>query len=538
MICFDKIKYNEEKSGSIAENEIMQGGIRMEPYYKINNCLEYLERSAQRFPDKIAFADEREQVTFSQLMEDAMRIGSALKKYRLHKEPVVVLMDARHIPNLRATMGILYAGCFYVPLDPASPAERLETIFGNLEPRLVIYDHAAEKAKAALEERYQFVAYDTLTEAEVDAEYLEQVRQESNFFDPLFIMYTSGSTGVPKGVIHTHGHLIDYSEFTCRRYPFDEHTVFGNQSPFFYANCLLDIYPPLAVGATVHILPPVLLSFPKKLVEKMRECGITELCMTPSSFNAVADSGVLTPGCLPELEFILPSGEMINGKAMKIWEAAAPKAGHFWNFYGSTELLSASLYKVDRDFGNDENVPSGIPYRCTSIIFVDEEGKALPCGETGEMLIRNPWMFAGYYRDAARTEAAFVNDPLKKGYNELYFKTGDLGYMNEKGELVVVGRKDNMIKHNGYRMELGEVEFAALGAEGVSDCCCVYDKEKSDIYLCYTGTLAEKEVKAYLKGRLPKFAMPEHYVHLQSLPYSANMKVNRLELARMVIGSK
>ena len=227
---------------------------------------------------------------------------------------------------------------------------------------------------------------------------------------------------------------------------------------------------------------------------------------------------------------------MINGKAMKQWEAAAPKAGHFWNFYGSTELLSVSLYKVDRDFGDDENVPSGIPYRCTHIVFADENGNPVPPGEKGEMLIHNPWMFSGYYRDAARTEAAFVNDPLKKGYNELFFKTGDLGYMNEKGELVVVGRKDNMVKHNGYRMELGEVEFAALGAEGVSDCCCVFDREKSDIYLCYTGSFTDKEVKKYLKDRIPRFAMPEYFVHLDSIPYTANMKANRLALAQMVIG--
>ena len=106
----------------------------MKPYYKVNNCLEYLERSAERFPDKIAFADENEQVTFSQLMEQSMRIGSALKRFGLHKAPVVILMDARHIPNLRATMGILYAGCFYIPLDPASPLERLTVIFSNLEP--------------------------------------------------------------------------------------------------------------------------------------------------------------------------------------------------------------------------------------------------------------------------------------------------------------------------------------------------------------------------------------------------------------------
>ena len=506
----------------------------MKEYYKTTNCLEYLENSARRFPDKTAFADEKDAVTFSQLMNISMGIGSALKKYEMHKEPVVILMDARHIPNLEAMLGILYAGCFYIPLDPSAPVERLQMIFENLDPSLVIYDEKASAAAAALGDRYRFAQFDSLTDTQPDMEFLERVREESNFFDTLFIMYTSGSTGIPKGVLHTHGQLIDYTEFTYRRYPFDENTVFGNQSPFFYANCLLDIYPPLAVGATVYILSASLLSFPRKMVDQLRQFRITELCMTPSSFNAVADAGVLEPGCLPDLEFILPSGEMINGKVMKQWESAAPKAGHFWNFYGSTELLSASLCKIDRDYGDDENVPSGIPYRCTHIIFADDEGREVPRGQKGEMLIHNPWMFSGYYKDSARTEAAFVNDPLGKGYNELFFKTGDMGYLNEKGELVVVGRKDNMIKHNGYRMELGEVEYAALGANGAQECCCIHDKESGDIWLFYTGSIEEKELKSFIKGKLPKYAMPEKIVRLEKIPKNANVKADRQALAKMI----
>ncbi len=151
----------------------------MKPYFKVTNCLEYLERSAERFPDKIAFADENEKVTFSGLMEESMKIGSALKQFALHKDPVVILMDARHIPNLRGTLGILYAGCFYIPLDPASPIERLTAIFTNLEPKLVIYDEKAENAREALGDQYRFVAYDTLLNAEIDMEFLEKTRRES-----------------------------------------------------------------------------------------------------------------------------------------------------------------------------------------------------------------------------------------------------------------------------------------------------------------------------------------------------------------------
>lgn len=508
----------------------------MKKYYDIQNCLQFLERAAETCPDKIAFADDVESVTYKQLMEESMGIGSALKQFSLNKEAVVILMDARHIPNLKATMGILYAGCFYIPLDPTSPVERIQAIFDKLNPSLVIYDEKAKALNAALNEQYKFVAYDSLLNTPADMEYLNDVRAKSNYYDALFIMFTSGSTGVPKGVVHTHKDLIRYAEFTLKRYSFDENTVFANQSPFFYANCLLDIYPPLAGTCTVHILSASLLTFPRKMVDKLKELKITEICMTPSSFNAVAEAGVLEADELPDLEYILPSGEIANWKFMKEWEKAASVKGKFWNFYGSTELLSVALWTVDRDFKADEVIPSGPPYRSTHILIMDEEGKECPTGVTGEMYIHNEWMFSGYYNDPERNKACFVNDPLGLGWDETFFKTGDMGFINEYGELVVVGRKDAMIKHKGYRMELGEVEYAAKGADGVGNCCCILDKEveAGDIFLFYTGTCTEKELKAKLKITLPKYAMPEHIIRLDQMPYNANMKADRVQLAKMI----
>ena len=256
--------------------------------------------------------------------------------------------------------------------------------------------------------------------------------------------------------------------------------------------------------------------------------------MTPSSFTAIAEAGVLEPDCLPDMEYILPSGEIANWKAMQQWTIAASKKGKFWNFYGSTELLSVALWPVDKDFEAGEIIPSGDPYRCTHIIIADEDGNELPQGEKGEMLIHNPWMFAGYYKDTERTLAAFVTDPQHKGYNETFFRTGDMGFINEYGQLVVVGRKDAMIKHKGYRMELGEVEYAAKAVSGCSDCCCIHDKSSGDIYLFYTGTVSEKEMKAELKVKLPKFAMPEHISHMESFPHNANGKADRIALGKMI----
>ena len=313
----------------------------MEHYIDMANILQYLERSVERAPDKLAYKDDVEEVTWKEYMEACVRVGSALKPFGLHKAPVAMLMDARHISHLKVTMGIIYSGCFYIPLDPVSPTERIQAIFDKLNPSLVIYDEKGSVHKDALGDKYPFVDYKTLLDAPVDMEFLKTVRKESNTFDILFIMFTSGSTGVPKGAVHTHQDLIRYAEITINVYPFDENTIFGNQTPFFYANCVHEVYLPLLTTSTTYLLPAAIHSFPAKMIEFLRDHKIHSLLMTPSSFNAVAEAGVLEPGCMPDLKFILPIGERTNYKCMKMWEAAAPN-GHFWNFYGSTELLTVA----------------------------------------------------------------------------------------------------------------------------------------------------------------------------------------------------
>lgn len=499
----------------------------------VGNVLEHLENAAARWPDRIAFADEKSTLTFSALHDAARRFGSVVAACTQPRQPVAVVMNDRSVTCVAALLGVLYAGCPYAPLDAAMPPERLQIILDQLQPAAILCDESTRAAVARVNAVCPVLLCEEAAKAQVDEERLADIRAQDSVWDILSILYTSGSTGVPKGVAQSQYSYITYTEATVEKYSFTQETVFGNQSPFFYANSIIDIYPPLMLGATVYILPARCLSFPKMLVEQLREHHITELTMTPSSYIKAAQAGVLKAGCLPELEYIILSGEAAHWQTLQCWMQAAPNAG-VWNFYGSTEVFSVAVWRIDRDFTDGEVIPVGVPFAQVEVLIVDEDGHPLPRGERGEMLIANPWLFSGYYRDKARTDAAFTDDPLNRGYRTRYYCTGDIGCISEDGMLTVHGRKDSQIKRAGYRMELGEVDVALRQIPGWDHGLALYDKESGKLCCFWTGSLTQKEILAALKKSLPRYALPDTYIHLDEMPYTATMKIDRVKLRGMI----
>lgn len=499
-----------------------------------SNMLIYLEETAKRLPNKVAFYDDRESLTFAQLLDKARRIGSCLADFITPRNPVALLMDARSIRNIPAIFGVLYAGCAYAPLDIAMPPERLRLMLELLKPAAVLADERGMRAfKACGLTGVTVIEYDTAQSAEQNVEKLSALRQGFSAYDPMSILYTSGSTGIPKGSIQLHFSYLHWTQATIEVYKLTEDTVFGNQSPFFYANSILDIFPPVALGATVYLLPAGVLSFPRKLIECLNVHRITEFCMTPSSFIGVVNSGLLVPGCLPHLKWGIMSGESMPWGPLKVWMDATPNAD-WWHFYGSTEMFSVAVGRVDKNHQAGDRLPVGKPFSLTHILFVDENGDELPSGEPGEMLVSSPWIASEYHRDPERTNAAWVVDPLKRGWQERFFRGGDVGYIREDGQLMVLGRQDAQIKHMGYRMELGEVEAALRKIPGWKDGCVLFDQKKDQLWCFYTGALDDKQIQTGLKGQLARYMMPNVYVHLDEMPYTATMKLDRNRLKQMM----
>ena len=500
----------------------------------MNNMLKYLEKTTAQYPDRIAFFDDQDSLTFAQLKEASRRIGSALAVHTEPRTPVALLFDPRSIRNLPAIFGTLYAGCAYAPLDITMPPERLRLLLELMTPSAILTD---EKGMRSLEscayEKAPALSYEDAAAVSPDEEALMAIREQSSVYDPMSILYTSGSTGIPKGSIQNHFSYIHWVEATIEIYRFHERMVFGNQSPFFYANSIFDIYPTIALGASSYLLPSGVLTFPKKLIECLNKHHVTALCMTPSSFISVANAGVLTKDCLPELMGGYMSGEPMPWQPLNAWMQAGPNA-EWWNFYGSTEMFSVAVGKVSKNHLNDDRLPVGKPFPLAHVLFVDENGDEVPKGESGEMLVSSPWIARGYHRDAERSNAAWVTDPLGRGWHERFYRAGDIGFLREDGQLVVVGRRDAQIKHMGYRMELGEVEVSLQGIPGWVDGCVLFDSDADQIWCFFTGELTEKELIKGLKERLARYMLPNVFVHLDDLPHTASMKVDRARLTAMM----
>ena len=497
---------------------------------QITNVLEYLENTVERVPDKVAYANENMEMTFKDVFHDSRAIGSYLTNNKFYSEPVVVFMK-KHPHAIAAFYGCVYGGCYYVPIDEEMPEYRIRLIFENLNPRGMICDETT----VTMADKFGFegtvAVYDEIIKETISDADLGAIRDRQIDTDPIYIVFTSGSTGVPKGVVACHRSVIDYIENLSDVLGFNENTRFANQTPLYFDACLKELYPTLKFGATTYIVPKSLFMFPVKLVEFLNEYRINTVCWVVSALTMISAFKTFDKVKPEYLHTVAFGSEVFPIKQYNIWKETLPNA-KFINLYGPTETTGmCCYYKVDREFALDEVMPIGRPFHNTEILLLDSDNRLVENGEVGEICVRGTSLTLGYYHNFEKTREAFVQNPLNDKYPELIYKTGDLGKRNENGELVFVSRKDYQIKHMGHRIELGEIEVNVNMMEKVSTSCAIYDKEKEKIVLYYVGEIEADELIKLLKSKLPRYMIPNKVNKLDRIPLTANGKIDRVFLS-------
>ena len=498
------------------------------------NVMEYLEKTVKVCPDKIAYANEDpvNDINFSEVYDRSRAIGSQLNRKGYYKEPVVVFMK-KHPNTIVAFFGCVYGGCYYVPIDEEMPRFRTELILKELMPRVMICDEDTEKIAVETGFEGEILLYDDIIGSCIDEDRLNDIRSVQIDTDPIYIVFTSGSTGIPKGVVACHRSVIDYIENLSDVLSFSSETRFANQTPLYFDACLKELYPTLKFGATTYIVPKALFMFPVKLVEFLNEHKINTVCWVVSALTMISSFKTFEKVKPEYLKTIAFGSEVFPIKQLKIWREALPDA-EFTNLYGPTEATGMCCYfKVDRDFDLDEAVPIGGPFKNTEILLLNGEDKLCSPGEEGEICVRGTSLTLGYYKNFEKTSEVFVQNPLNKLYPELIYRTGDIGKRNERGELLFVSRKDYQIKHMGHRIELGEIEVNVNMIDDVRSCCCVYDKEKDKIRLFYVGEPETGDIISILKEKLPRYMIPNKVDKLETMPLTPNGKIDRKRLSAM-----
>lgn len=500
------------------------------------NVLQYLENAARNYPDKTALVDDVLQLTYQQVLVRSQAIGTALSHLTTPRKPVGVYME-KTAGTLCVFFGVIYAGCVYSPLNIELPASRLQQIASVLEPAVIVTSKKLLESAKAIFPDYTIVLEEDLRASDIDATELSRIRCNHVDTDPLYINFTSGSTGVPKGIVVGHRSVLDFIGYFTDIFHICESDIIANQAPFDFDVSVKDIYSTLAVGATLVVVPRRLFSLPAELTDFLCEHKVTTMIWAVSAICLLTTFHALDYRTPETVKKILFSGEVMPHRALKDLKKHLPEA-MLVNLYGPTEITCNCTYHIldpMRDYS--AGIPIGCAFPNEDVFLLDEHDRQiLQPEQPGEICVRGTALALGYYRCPDQNAAHFVQDPRNPFYPDRIYRTGDLGRFNEAGELVFCGRKDFQIKYMGHRIEMEEIEREMAAISGVERACCVFDEKRSRLKGFYIGTIPKEELHAAMRAKLPEYMIPGFLRQVEQMPLNKNGKIDRKALDALAGG--
>ena len=514
-------------------------------------------RSAKRFPSRVALVVGDQHLTYLDLQLLAGRIASAVVKYEQGSFPLAANLAHRSVIAYAAVLGILAAGKGYVPLNAKFPIERTRKMLQfsgcemlvvgkecfHLLPKLLplmdrhltlILPEASDVALlSSAFPMHRFVSY-----GDTDPPHSPFVSDVSPT-DIAYLLFTSGSTGDPKGVPISHSNVVSYVQYACNRYGVNPHDRFSQVFDLTFDLSIHDMFVCWQQGACLFCLPESVVKAPAKFI---RDHQLTMWFSVPSLIGILAKMRLLQPGCFSSLRYSLFCGEPLSSAYASVWQDAAPNS-IVENLYGPTETtIAISHYRWDRVTSPRECwngiVPIGWMFKGQTCCVTDSEHKSASIDHCGELWLCGSQVANGYWNDSEKTRERFLR--RTDDGDRLWYRTGDLVRQDDTGCLHFLGRVDDQVKICGYRIELQEVEAVmrkACASEQVASVVWPPSNDGAQGLVTFVSgleTLDENRALAYCRDRLPDYMVPRKVVLINDMPVNANGKIDKAGLVRLL----
>src|SRR5579884_106054 len=516
-----------------------------------------LTDSAARDADQVAVEHKDQRLTYGELERASNQLARALQALGVRRGDRVGIYLAKSTASLVSIYGILKAGAVYVPIDPGAPLPRVAYIVGNCGIRLLIstgdrlgrlrqaFPEAGgletllladwdRRREAAAPPGTRLVAWGPTLAAESDA----AVPLAGIDTDLAYILYTSGSTGEPKGVMLSHRNALTFVDWARGRFAITAADRLSSHAPLHFDLSIFDLFVAAAAGATLVLVPTETTLFPLPQAQLMAEARLTVWYSVPSALILMLTHLYLRDFALDQLRLILFAGEVFPVKYLRQLHQVLPRAA-LYNLYGPTETNVCTYYQVvDVPPDRDEPFPIGRACENTEVFALDESGRRCGVGEVGELYVRGSTVMQGYWGRPEDTARALAQNPLQPHFRDPAYRTGDLVKLDASGDYLFLGRRDNQIKSRGFRIELGEIETALYNHPAVREAAAVAIPDElignrihAFVALNEPAAATAGDLERHCLAALPRYMVPEQIVLRPVLPKTSTGKIDRRALA-------
>lgn len=503
-------------------------------FNRINVAAQFL-RTAELYPDKLALIYNEEKYSFGELERVCSNIGYNLKSSIGSGTIVATFLEGKSSVVI-ADLGILLSGNCFMNLDVAAPKERVRNVIAQTQPSVIITDKVSENIIKEIYNNYllldDLVCFLIENMREGIIEFLSKIDT-----DPFCIINTSGTTGTPKSVVLNHRSFIDFMYWADSVYSFTYGERIASLSPVVFDIYVYELCMMIYFASTIIMIPAKLATFPYRLLQYLEKMEPTFLFWVPTIMVNIANRDMLNGINLSTIKKIWFAGEVFPTKQFNYWYERMPET-QFTNLYGPIEItVDCTYYIINHKLDDSEEIPLGYPCKNSGVIILNSNNELAGVNEEGEICVRGTSLAMGYYNDKKNTEKHFVQNPLNNMYPELIYRTGDIGLVDERGLIMFKGRRDSLIKHLGYRIELNEIEHVIINVlQLVENGCAVYNYDQRQIVFVYESKndISPKLFRSKLAQKLPKYMIPTIYVKMSIMPTNTNGKLNRLKICNLI----